>query len=321
MATNETFNKEKEKLLSRAYLPHFPSESIEEHWGSDELSEKLRYVVESFFHNLTEAQSFASLPFRTAEAITFENLRNRLLLSEKIRSGFRPEKHRGTEFEVEIYERSAKKLKEISTNHEPTDSDEEYDFLFDVIHNANSLVYNGPMASVSETVLRQAEVMVWNSLEILVRDMIEIGLNSSSILRKNFASSKEISSSWNLKRVNLDSLLKFDFDLQNNFGSIVLSGRELSDISTIQLLVSATLGKDPQMDAMLSDKSLYNLSKRRHLIVHRRAKVDRKFLFETDCQKKIGDELESSPIEFETYFDLVIELGKFLASKVNEKLP
>ena len=67
--------------------------------------------------------------------------------------------------------------------------------------------------------------------------------------------------------------------------------QDFSDIRTIRAVVVPMLGSEPALTAALGDKRLWLLCQERHLIVHRRAVVDARFLEATGQTLELGDRL------------------------------
>ncbi len=149
---------------------------------SDRHPDAISAVSGAFKHNLFEAIELGSLPYRIGESFAFSQLHYRISTAEKIRNGPKIFDDDVILSEAELRELVNKKVSEITSNHSRTETDNEYDFLFDIVSNVNQILENGPMRAVDQSVLRQASVLTWNALEVLVRDIVEAALNEKPFL-------------------------------------------------------------------------------------------------------------------------------------------
>ncbi len=304
-------------MLGSTIVP-FPLESSFEKGAAAASSANLDRVVAAFEYNLTEAIDLAALPFTVGCEITNRALFQRLHIAARIRA--RPPF--GTAEDIVDEEAAARnaniEFKEITSKHSRPENSQGYDHLFSIIETVNGLLSSADFRERSQSLLRQSAILTWNALEVFVRDLLEVAMNESSSLALRFIKDPEASNRFEIKRVSLAGLEDFQFDLSQRLGTYILEGRDLSDISALRVCLFALCPGQTELQTALKSHELYLLCKKRHLFVHRRGIVDKKYIAESGCPEKAGDKLLVVPSDLERDISLVWGVGKKVFQSVVE---
>ncbi len=100
----------------------------------------------------------------------------------------------------------------------------------------------------------------------------------------------------------------------------MLEGKDFSDHSAVRLVLGALCADERELKEKLSSQRLYHLSKLRHLLVHRRGIVDRKFVSETKIASEIGSMVKVDPRELEKDVLEVWDVGQKIVESVARKI-
>ncbi len=313
--SSEQYTKAKKLLFSNTLVP-FPLDDFKKGLDSKELSQDIHRVFSAFEYNLNESIDIAAWPLAIGGEIADRELFKRLHIASRIRA--RPLLGDGEDIVDEDFalKEAREKFKNLTANLDDHPKDGSYDHLLVIISKTNEFFSTQKFRDKSQSLLRQATVLAWNALEVLVRDVLEVIMNERKDLAIEFVKDPDASSKFDLKKVSLLSLETFDFDISRKLGSFVLEGRDLSDIASIQVSLKAFFKDHPNLHVLLKSRVLYYLCKKRHLFVHRRGIVDPKFLKETECKTGVGDQLFVMPEELEDEIRFVWSVGAALYSSI-----
>jgi hypothetical protein len=315
MATAEQYASARELLLKSTLVP-FPLEKFVLTDSETKLSDEFERLVQALEYNLVEAIGLASLPFTVGSEIANRELFQRLHIAARIRA--KPAFGEGEDFAYNIaaFDAALEAFKRTISTHERPEKDGEYDYLFSVISATNGLLSSSDFLEKSQTLLRQATVLCWNALEVFVRDILELLMNEDIELALRFIDDQDAHSKFDLKKISLASLKNFDFNLSKKLGTYILDGRDLSDISSVRVSLSALFAGRRNLQEAIKSRDLYLLCKKRHLFVHRRGIVDNKFMAESNCVEKVGDRLSVLPGVVEKEVNMVWNIGREILESI-----
>jgi hypothetical protein len=176
------------------------------------------------------------------------------------------------------------------------------------------------LSAAAAELLLQGTVLIWSALEVLSRDLFEAVLNADP--KRALALMQEPTAKQRLQsKFTLEELAASGFDLSSSLGSLLSTQQDFSDIRTIKAVMLPALQSDSELEATLSEKTLWVLCQQRHLIVHRRGVVDSRYLQMTGESRQIGQRLVVTPDELEAQIDSVIVAGRALLGTANKHAP
>lgn len=177
-----------------------------------------------------------------------------------------------------------------------------------------------PVAEAAASLLLQGVVLVWSTFEVLVRDVFEVVVNARPELGRALLESVDGKRLFQVKAIDLDTLARYSFDLSKCMGSVLSGYRDLSDLAAIRGVLGSLFQNAEALRALLGSKDLWMLSQRRHLIVHNRGVVDRKYIEQTGATDEEGKRLRLPPADIERSVGLVRDVGCTLLAAAQEML-
>lgn len=267
------------------------------------LSANVKTVVEVLRHNLTEAMDVASFPFTMGSELSNRELFQRLHMAARIRCmpDVGEEDDAVDENKAIVMARSEfRRMTEVDLTDPIV-----YNHPYSIMQNLIQMYENPAFKLQSDRLVRHSSVLSWNALEVFARDFLEAILNENATFATKFLGDADAISRFDLKKLTLTDLEPYGFNLSNRLGTFILDGRDLSDIESIKIAYKPVIYDKPDLVACLKSSEVYHLCKKRHLLVHRRGIVDRKFLQQTRCSLSIGDVLIVCPADLEKDIKLV----------------
>lgn len=258
------------------------------------------YVVQSYFNLMAHA--------KTQEAFgKIFDLNRMKAFADSLRGSYSED--------YERIERDASERTEIDIDNGAL---EEYSILDGVIKTLNKLEEDWVIEASNKSTLRQSIVIMWSAVESLIRDIIEVTLNTDSELASKFFDSPETNSYWQKKQINFEHLKKYNFDIKNRLGNIALDINSCSNLTAMKTAISYIFGKNSLSSKELKSVEFYKLYKLRNVIAHRNGIVDDKYKSEVTCIETVGETVNVTPDIFNTcYFsakNLAINLMKEISS-------
>jgi hypothetical protein len=163
------------------------------------------------------------------------------------------------------------------------------------------------METASKELLRQAVVMIWGAFEVLCRDVFVGLLNNNPTEVQKLTADSDTKKIFQAKGIGLEELSEYDFDVSKNLGNVFVNAYDFSSLGAIKQTFKVLFFSNKELQDQLNDHRLWILHQRRHLIVHRRAVVDKQYLNKTGEKMKIGEQLTPAPVEIREYIKLVCE--------------
>jgi hypothetical protein len=275
-------------------------------------------VAKAFEHNLESLLESLSLPFTLASSSATDKMFSHFLMAEKIRaraidntdipSGASLDHHRD---QIALTNAMAKAQQfNLSDVGRDRLMHEVCDFLLEALDNGN-------LTAAASQLREQAIVMLWSAFEVLFRDVIECELNLNpakcTALAADTVTRKRIES----KVTSLETLIENNFDLSRRVGTLVVAQNNFSDLPSIKTISVSLFPQAESLRLALDEKSLWLLYQRRHLFVHRRGIIDRKYLEGTSDEGEEGARLNVTPNQFEGHFDSVLKAGVALLASLS----
>ena len=239
-----------------------------------------RRIVESFKSNLSGVDEVVSIPMVMAVAAVANNRLHRKLMYEEFREIINKLRG-GSHNKIDMAKLSAEVSDEMTGTKKRTDASrtECQKWL------SHILEMNDVFNAVHE-LKRQSALLIWNALEIFVRDLATEYMNENPAVCLQLSADDTIKKRFNIKNISLEQLAERGFNVKSSMGELIVQQCDLSDISAMKGLFAALFPQNKNVSLILSSPKIWELSQRRHLIVHRRGVVDKKYI------QKTGDKLE-----------------------------
>lgn len=160
----------------------------------------------------------------------------------------------------------------------------------------------------------QAVVLTWGAFEVIARDVFREYLNRRPDAYARLASDVEAKKRFELTKISMQRVAALGFDLSSRLGELIVEQNDLADLGTIKAAVFALFPTDTALRAALDPRDLWLLFHQRHLIVHRRGIVDRRYSEATGDPRTVGDQLVLTPRELIGHVAVVVGAASALLS-------
>ena len=279
-----------------------------------EVDKKYQSVAAAYKRNICAALSTLSIPFYMAQSSVYSRRFQAAKTGERIRMMVKQLDDDFPKFktdkELEAYcERECDRIASGKVHDETLKEKDNY--ANQVLSELLSHSHNSDFYESSQELLLQGIVLVWASFEVFVRDFLTILLNSEISVVQRAVTSPEITKILEIKNISMEALLKHNLSIRNKFGDLVIGQKDFNSLPVIRTLFKELFPKENSLHASLKNPSLWMLFQKRHLIVHRRAVVDQKYISSTGDKVKIRAKLKVTPRQIEEHIksscDAVVE--------------
>jgi len=262
-----------------------------------------------FRHNLASAIQVGSIPFQLVNSSVLGWRFNAILAAERIRGlkNVSPGQQPSAEDERAAFEVASQRMRA-----EMSDEKRLHDAARATLTELKSKLEDGDFLQSSEELLRQVLVMAWGAFEAVVSDVLRVVINEAPELALGILSEKAYKDVI-FGRPVLRTLEDRGFNLSNCMGDLIVDTIRLDSIEKIRE-VCALVFKKPSLDTVLKDSQLWRAAQRRHLIVHRRAIIDQKYLRNTGEDQTAGHKLLLSAKDVENTLCLIRDAGLSVVS-------
>jgi hypothetical protein len=175
------------------------------------------------------------------------------------------------------------------------------------------------METAAKELLRQAVVMIWGAFEVLCRDIFVGHLNSNPAEWQKLTADSDTKKIFQVKGIVFEELSEYGFDVSKNLGNVFVNAHDFSSLGAIKQTFKVLFPASNELLDQLGDHKFWILHQRRHLIVHRRAVVDKQYLEKTGEKIKIGEQMTPTPPEIEEYIQLVCRAALALVKAATKK--
>jgi hypothetical protein len=179
----------------------------------------------------------------------------------------------------------------------------------------------GTVSSAVSELHAQGVVLMWSAFEVLARDLFVCCLNCQPDLASRILGDETTKRLFQLKGLDFETLAQYRFDVSHAMGEILIQAHDLGSLEAMKACFGALFPDEPTLRACLSDRQLWLLAQRRHLIVHRRGIVDSKYLESTGEKLVTGTKISVSPSDVEQGLDVVCSAGIELMKSVAAVVP
>lgn len=274
---------------------------------AESLPTELRTISTSFIENLHGVIRTLSIPFQYTHSQVSSLHWQRIHMAERIRAGGIPNED---EREPAALARAREKFYAyLQGEGNEKVADDVLDRLLWLKNDTESL-------AAARELTRQGIVLTWSAIEVLARDAFVYLLDSkpayAGLLLADPANRKRFST----ERVEWQTLATYGYDLSSSLGSYLISKADLKSVLAIRSTYGALFPTASELQKLLSNRHLWNLSHKRNLIVHKRGIVDQQYLDATGDKLAIGDILWVAPREVEDLLETTLKIGTEVVRQV-----
>lgn len=260
-------------------------------------------IRDVFVDNLNSSITVGSVPFTLANASINQQRFHQLYTAERIRSLKPDPPHSDGADDEQAFVRALDLMKLEQAN--PQNAK---DHVNRILKFLESGIRQESFSKAADELLRQVLVMIWGAFEVLATDLAIAMVNESPALADNPQTAKR----YKLSNISIDALKLYDYNVSQNMGRIIFENQRLDSLPLIQESLSLLLKDDSEIEKSLKSQTLWNLSQKRHLIVHRRGIADKQYLSKTSDATAIGTHIRTNSSEIDKYLIEVRDTGFLL---------
>jgi hypothetical protein len=269
--------------------------------------EELRLVAAAFAENLVGVIRTLSIPFQYTQSEVHNLHWQRIHMAERIRAR---RSDGDPADEVGALEKAKVKFEAYQKQ------DGQDNIINDILSRLLRLKEDPESLAAARELTRQGIVLVWSAMEVLARDSFVYLLDRQPSLSDLLLSDVTNRKRFSVDRIDWQTLTSYGFDMSKSLGRFLISRADLKNVPAIRATYQALFPTASTLHQALGDKRLWDLSQKRHLIVHRRGVVDREYLDATGHALSLGDDLWVTPDEVEAYVEVTQAAGRELLREV-----
>lgn len=163
----------------------------------------------------------------------------------------------------------------------------------------------------------QTAVAIWSTIEVLLKDELIQIINWKPALAKKLTTDEIAKKRFELPKLTYEELEERGFNFQNCMGDLLIKQRDASDLLTLKAAVGAIWGKN-DLYKKLDSTEIRLLNLQRHLIVHKRGIVDKKYLAQSGDFLTEGAHITVAPSTIVKYYRAAAEVGKIACTSFLE---
>jgi len=258
----------------------------------ESLPEQIRTPVQAFKRNLRATALTATIPCQMAFASLWRRTFELNLLIEQMESS------------RNAHVRANEKLKREMSSKRGRKRNVDY-----ILHILSQDLEREETRFAARELIRQCSVQIWSAFEVFASDIFESFLNAKPDLVRRLMQNESIKKLFQLRGIPFEILTEYQFNLSSKMGSLLLEHSPIDTIPSMKAVFGGILPNHKEVAAALSEKNLWLLFQRRHLIVHRRGIVDRRYLAATGEKLSLGTDLVVFPSELQSYMETVLKAG------------
>ena len=268
---------------------------------------ELQTTAEAFAENLQGVIRTLSIPFQYTYSQVHSLHWQRAFLAERIRAGGTADD--AERAEVDRQNASMKFQEYLRGEGGKVLADEVVQRLLHLKSERESL-------AGARELTRQGVVLTWSAIEVIARDAFVYLLNRKPQLSEALLADPINKKRFATDRIDWQTLSGYDFNMSQRLGTYLISKADLSNVPAIRAAYTAVFPGGVELRKHLHDDRLWQLSQKRHLLVHRRGIVDEAYLHATGSTLQLGEPLWVTPSEVEESIEVALALGTELLSHV-----
>ncbi|MCJ7691742.1 MAG: hypothetical protein MUO60_20895 [Clostridiaceae bacterium] len=176
-----------------------------------------------------------------------------------------------------------------------------YSFLDD-LHDKNEV------AIAVKELLNQSCILLWSSFEVLSRDFFINYINRNANRINDLLEFLKAKKIYN-NIISLDTLVEHSYDISKNMGFILEQNIDFSYLSYIREIYKMLFPLNTTLVNNINNKLLWKINQQRHLLVHKKGIVDKKYSESTDDKTPIGEEIIITPESVKQYLEIIKSTG------------
>lgn len=297
------------KLVCTVFLvPHdFPASAKPLNDLTTTIPAALQPISSAFVDNLHGVIRTVSIPFQYTYSQTQSLHWQRIHIAARIRAG---------KIENE-YEREPAALANAQEKFDAyLQGEGRQNMVDDVLERLLWLKNDPESLAAARELTRQGIVLIWSAVEVLARDafvyLLDTKPSYANLLLADPANRKRFST----ERIEWQTLSSYGYDLSSSLGTYLISRGDLKNMPAIRAIYGALFPSADILQQRLADRRLWNLSHKRHLIVHKRGIVDQAYLDATGDTLTLGSQLWVTPSDVEDTLDAALTMGTELIRQV-----
>lgn len=267
----------------------------------------LRSISGSFLDSLQGVVRTLSIPFHYTSSQIHGHHWQRIHMAERIRA-------RGIENEAEREPAALAIAKKRFEEYLQGDGGKQV--ANDVVDRLLWLKNDPESLAAARQLTRQGLVLTWSAVEVLARDAFVYLLDGRPAYADLLLSDASNKKRFSADRVEWQTLASYGYDLSSNLGTYLISKGDLKNVPAVRSVYGALFPNSDDLRRALSDRRLWDLSHRRHLIVHKGGVVDQAYLEATGASLALGDVITVSPDEVESMLEAALVMGTELIRQV-----
>lgn len=273
---------------------------------------ELEDVCRSLVANIHSVHRTLSIPYNYTQS-EFQSIHwQRIHTSERIRSLMLDETEQRDEIALTNARRAYKEFMEAEAATTVADQ---------IVQRLLELAQNDESRLAAQELARQGIVLTWSAIEVFARDVFILILNKNPRLSQPLLSDPGNRKRFQSERIDWQTLESYDFNLGNKIGSFLAARADMSNVPAIRSAYSAIYPRAVDLHSVLSNPTLWQISQKRHLLVHKRGVVDKQFIEATNSELEIGASLLITPAEVEEAIDIAIDFGALLTIEAVKSIP
>lgn len=173
----------------------------------------------------------------------------------------------------------------------------------------------GALTKAAGELLRQSSVLLWSSVEVLLRDLFAVACNTHPTFFTEFKSKMQDNEKTRKRfdfKISFEVFEKYGFNGEKALGDIFLEHNQIQDLESLLQAVKTVLACEKAVLDKDALSQIWKLYYRRHLIVHRRGIIDKEHFSRLPQDGKIGDKIQLSIGTFRESLDAVVTIGRAL---------
>ena len=305
----------KKSTVHNIFFTKFKEDDFFKDFNLDKFKKDYKVISSNFEYNLKAIIAILNLPK------TFSSARTKLLMFERI---VNQELILSTPLVIDDPESDEEKQKRILLANNKAEkryfnevysergSKKYWEITFDFL---DDLKDNNEVAMAANELLNQGCVLIWSAFEVLSRDFFINYINNNPDKINDLVEFLKAKKIYN-NVISLDILIEHSYNISKNMGFILEQSIDFSNIRNVREIYRLLFPQNTNLLTNLNGKLLWKINKQRHLIVHKKGIVDKKYLEFTDDDIPIGEKIIITPDLVKQYLEIVKVTGYELLSSV-----
>lgn len=260
-----------------------------------EMQGVLRAPLLAFRENLASALRVGNIPYQLTIASIYKSRYDKLLISVRLRKITGAVGPVDEALDLECARREAKEIMRGEIN----DAVSAQERARQTIGILDEHLEDRDFLTSAHELLRQLLVMGWGAFETLITDLMRLLINERPNVAIELVNHRFYKDSFSARSL-IEALGHQNFDLSSTMGDFFLGAVKLDSLEKIRMILATSLN-DSILDQKLKDPKLWKISQQRHLIVHRRGIIDKRYLDNTSDSGIEGKHIEFSSDYIESF--------------------